>query len=70
MDLEILVQATGPDGPIGEKVYRTGGDLLPGVPARTIRAVVDRAFGHLLPWDRRSDEVLRKADRLLGRYPL
>ncbi len=70
VDLEITVMATGPDGPIGEKVYRATTESLPGVPARTVRTLVDTAFGHLLPWDRRSDEVLRRADRLLGRYPL
>jgi hypothetical protein len=70
LDLEIHVRAIGPDGPFGEKIYRTSSDSLPGVPERTVRTVIDTAFGHLLPWDRRSDEILRKADRLLGRFPL
>lgn len=65
VDLEITVRATGPDGPIGEKVYRTTGDSLPGVPVKTIRTVVDTAFDHLLSWDRRSDDVLNEVDRLL-----
>jgi hypothetical protein len=70
VDLEVQVRVSGPDGPIGEKVYRAPDDAPPGVSGRTIRTVVNTAFSHLLPWDRRSDEILRRADRLLGRSPL
>jgi hypothetical protein len=51
LDLEIQVQATGPDGPFGEKVYRGVEDSMPGVSEQSIRAMVKSAFGHLMPWE-------------------
>jgi len=49
LDLEVHVQANGPDGPFGEKVYRGTGDVLPGMPEKSVHALVDAAFAHLLP---------------------
>jgi hypothetical protein len=49
LNLEVRVQASGPDGPFGEKLYRGTADVLPGVSERSIRALVDAAFAHLLP---------------------
>lgn len=49
LDLEIQVQATGPDGPIGDRVYRSADDAVPGVSEKTVFAMVNAAFAHLLP---------------------
>jgi CHAT domain-containing protein len=49
LDLEIRVQAKGPDGPIGERIYRGPDDELPGVSELSTRSAVFTAFKHLLP---------------------
>jgi hypothetical protein len=55
LDLEIKVEASGPDGPFGEKVYRSAADSIPSVSEKTVRAMVNTAFAHLLPWARHHD---------------
>ncbi len=49
LDLELRVLVSGPEGPIGERVYRGGDDTFPDVPAMTVRSAVEEAFVHLLP---------------------
>ncbi|MFL6145098.1 MAG: toll/interleukin-1 receptor domain-containing protein [Labedaea sp.] len=49
LDLEILVQVRGPDGPLGEHVYRGPEDEPTGVSEESIHSLVHAAFAHLLP---------------------
>lgn len=49
LDLELRVLVSGPGGPIGERVYRSGNDTFPDVPQLTVRSAVEDAFAHLLP---------------------
>lgn len=49
LDLEIHLRFTGPDGPLGEKVYRGRKAAVAGMPELTVGAMVDTAFAHLLP---------------------
>lgn len=61
LDLEIQVRAIGPDGPFGEKVYRSAEYELPGVSELAIRAMVNAAFAHLMPWGRHRDIAMENS---------